>query len=439
MASRKLKVDPEIAKVRDLSSDGAGICETTGKLVFVPDALPGETVRIQRKLRKRQHDEGELLEVIEPSPHRVEPACAHFGVCGGCALQHLSGSAQLETKQKWLLDNLRRIGTVAPERILAPLTSQSFGYRRRGRLGLRYVFKKERLLIGFRERAGRYLADLQTCAVLDPRVGNQLQSLVELVGGLSIMTHVPQIEFAVGSDTVAYVLRHLQPLTSADENRLTEFARDNRCEMFVQPGGPETVRLLYPVETQLAYRLDPWGLEMRFAPADFVQVNDDINARMIRLSMELLAVEASDVVLDLFCGLGNFTLALAKQAASVTGVEGASALVAKARDNASRNKVENVSFNVADLASPPDSQLSWVKTSYDKILLDPPRSGAAAMIDFLGRSDAKRIVYVSCNPATLARDAGELVNRFNYRLEAAGVMDMFPHTTHVESIALFVR
>ncbi len=438
MSSRKLNVEPEIAAVRDLSHDGEGICAVNGKVAFVPGALPGETIRLKRVLRKRQHDIAELVEVIEPSADRVAPACSHFGVCGGCSLQHMHPAAQLRQKERWLMDNLHRIAGLRPQTVLPPLTGPVVGYRRRARLGLKYVFKKERLLIGFRERNGRYLADLERCPVLDERVGTRLLALRDLVASLSCAQQIPQIEIATGTNSVACVIRHLQPLTPTDEEILRGFARSQNVHVFLQPGGPDSVRLLWPEQSELSYRLEPWNVTLHFDPADFVQVNPDINEKMIGRALDLLALTDTDRVLDLFCGLGNFTLPLARVAQSVVGVEGDAGLVHKAERNASANDVHNATFYTANLAQPPDPQLQWVRAKYDKILLDPPRTGAVELVPYLGRSGVTKIVYVSCNPSTLARDAGELV-KFGYRLSSAGVMDMFPHTTHIESIALFEK
>lgn len=336
------------------------------------------------------------------------------------------------------MDNLQRIAGLRPQTVLPPLTGPVVGYRRRARLGLKYVFKKERLLIGFRERNGRYLADLERCPVLDERVGTRLLALRDLVGSLSCAQQIPQIEIATGTSSVACVIRHLQPLTPTDEEILRGFARSQNVHVFLQPGGPDSVRLLWPEQSELSYRLDPWNVTLHFDPADFVQVNPDINEKMIGRALELLALKDTDRVLDLFCGLGNFTLPLARVAQSVVGVEGDAGLVRKAERNAAANDIRNATFYTANLAQAPDPQLQWAKSRYDKILLDPPRTGAVELMPYLGRSGVSRIVYVSCNPSTLARDAGEL-GVFGYRLSSAGVMDMFPHTTHIESIALFEK
>ncbi|MGB5306750.1 MAG: 23S rRNA (uracil(1939)-C(5))-methyltransferase RlmD, partial [Gammaproteobacteria bacterium] len=424
------------AEVETLAHDGRGVTHLDGKAVFIDGALPGEVVGFEYLAAHKTFDEGRVTEVLQPSPDRVSPKCPHFGVCGGCSLQHLDATAQIIAKQQVLLDNLQHIGKVAPESVLPPLTGPVWGYRTKGRLGVKYVQKKGRVLVGFREKRGSFVADLGRCEVLHPAIGEHLQELAQLIDQLQVKARIPQIEVAVTDSTTALVLRHLEPLTAGDQEVLKQFALARSMHVYLQPGGPDSVHLLWPEREDLAYQLPAEDIEIRFQPTDFTQVNGVINQLMVARVLELLAPEQEDRVLDLFCGLGNFTLPLARHAGQVTGVEGDAGLISRARDNAHSNAINNVTFHSADLAleSP---EVAWAGVHYDKVLLDPPRSGAAAVLDIIGNIHPQRIVYVSCHPGSLARDAGILVNAKGYRLRAAGVMDMFPHTAHVESIALF--
>jgi len=421
-----------------MSHDGRGVAHVEGKTTFVDGALPGEDISFLYTHRSRKHDEGRLCEVFRASPDRVEPRCAHFEICGGCSLQHQAAAKQIVSKQQALLDNLERIGKVQPGRLLDPLTGPVWGYRNKARLGVRYVRKKGRVLVGFREKRTPYLADIRRCEVLHPSVGQRIESLAELVQGMQARERIAQIEVAVGEDVSALVFRNLDPLSAADREVLQDFARASGLHIYLQPGGPDNIELLWPESSQLSYRLPAFSLEMRFLPTDFTQVNPAINQPMIEQALSLLQIESSHRVLDLFCGLGNFTLPMARCSAQVTGVEGEAGLVQRARDNALHNGIEHVDFQAVDLGEDPGEQ-AWMQARYDRILLDPPRSGAQALVRHLDRCSAGRIVYVSCHPGSLARDAGVLVNELGYSLQAAGVMDMFPHTAHVESMALFVR
>jgi 23S rRNA (uracil1939-C5)-methyltransferase len=368
----------------------------------------------------------------------VAPRCPHFGVCGGCSLQHLEAAAQIRAKQQVLLDNLKHIGGVAPETLLEPLTGPVWGYRGKARHGVKDVIKKGRVLVGFRERRGGYIADLSRCEVLHPSVGERIGELCGLIASLDARARIPQIEVAVSEAVTALVFRHLVPLGDADILRLREFAKTSGMHVYLQGGGPDSVTPLEPADSVLTYHLPEQQVVLRFLPHDFTQVNSGINRQMIARVLQMLEPDEHDRVLDLFCGLGNFTLPLARLAGSVTGVEGEAGLVNRARDNAVRNGLENADFHVADLAMDQRGS-NWAGGNYNKVLLDPPRSGAAEVIDTLGNIAPERIVYVSCHPGSLARDAGRLVHDKGYRLLAAGVMDMFPHTAHVESIALFAR
>lgn len=431
--------------ILDLSHDGRGVARRPdGKAVFVTDALPGERVVVRQTARSRSFDEAATLEVLQASPDRVAPRCAHFGTCAGCALQHLEESQQILAKQRVLLENFERIGHVSPQSVLPPLTGGAWEYRRKGRFSVRRVEKKDKTLVGFRERDPRFVADLRECHTVVPQVAALIVPLSTLVDGLQARRDIPQIEFIVGDatpefDGVALVLRHLQPLSPGDLDALRGFAQAHRLALYLQPGGNESVHPLWPeVAPQLAFSLAPWDLSLAFRPLDFIQVNAKINEAMIARTFELLDLQPTDRVLDLFCGLGNFTLPMARQVAEVVGVEGEAGLVARARDNAARNGLANASFHAADLTQD-QRGTPWMRQGFDKLLLDPPRSGAIDVLRQLPLERFSRIVYVSCHPASLARDAGYLVNERGWKLRSAGAMDMFPQTAHVESIALFER
>jgi 23S rRNA (uracil1939-C5)-methyltransferase len=424
--------------ITDLSHDGRGVAHIDGKAVFVSGALAGERVRLRFTGKHRHYDEATIEEIVRASPDRVAPRCAHFGVCGGCALQHLDPAAQITAKQRVLLENLERIGKVSPATVLPPLTDSPWGYRRKARLSVKHVDKKGRVLVGFRESNGRYVADIRTCEVLDPAVGLRIEKIAALIETLDAKREIPQIEVAVGDDLAALVFRHLHPLSEHDLSALREFGAANQLGIFLQPGGIDSVMALWPEYARLNFRVPAYDVELEFRPLDFVQVNAGMNRRMIDLALGLLDAQPQDRVLDLFCGLGNFTLPLARRAAHVTGVEGEAGLVRRAAENAQRNAITNAQFHAADLAA--DQRTApWAKADYELLFLDPPRSGAEAVLEYLPRRGVRRVVYVSCHPASLARDAGTLVNLHGFVLKSAGVMDMFPHTAHVESIALFDR
>jgi len=435
---QRLPAPVERIDVESLAHDGRGVVRVAGKTVFVEGALPGEQVGFTYLATHKAYDEGAVTAVHEAAPDRMEPRCIHYGVCGGCSLQHLQPAAQLHARQQVLFDSLQRIGNVAAETTLEPLTAPVWGYRSKARLGVKYVAGKGRVLVGFRERRAAYLADLSRCEVLYPSVGEQLPLLSELVGQLEARTRIPQIEVAVAETATALVFRHLDPLSDTDRERLRQFAGRHGFHVYLQPAGPDSIHALEPADSVLAYRLPDAGVEIRFLPGDFTQVNRDMNRQMVRRVLELLAPGRTDTVLDLFCGLGNFTLPIARRAGRAIGVEGEPGLVARARNNAVLNGLDNVEFHVANLFED-QRHARWAGIACNKVLLDPPRSGAAEVLPVLGNIRPGRIVYVSCHPGTLARDAGVLVHDLGYRLCAAGVMDMFPHTAHVESIALFER
>lgn len=426
------------AVVEGLAHDGRGVARLDQKTLFIDGALPGEEVLFAWSARHRNYDEGVVEEVITASPDRVEPRCPHYRLCGGCSMQHLDPEQQILAKERVLLDDLRHIGKVEPEEVVAPLRGPHWGYRRKARLGVRYVEKKGRLLVGFREKQSHFLADLSRCETLHPSVGERLAELAGLVRSLDAYDRIAQIEVAVDDTQSALVFRHLTPLGEGDLERLRDYGRRTGLRIFVQPGGNDTIAPLWPEAIELRYALPPFGVELRFGPSDFTQVNGAINRAMVEQAVAWLDPRPEERVLDLFCGLGNFTLPLATRAGAVVGVEGSLDLVKRARENATRNGIEKALFHAADLTADL-SQAPWWQGGFDKVLLDPPRSGAQETLAHLARLRIERIVYVSCNTATLARDAGILVNEHGYRLARAGVMDMFPHTAHVESMALFVR
>ena len=429
----------ETARVEGLTHEGEGVVHG-GKTVFVAGALPGELIRLRRTRRHRQHDEGELLEVLEASPERVTPRCPHFGVCGGCALQHLAPAAQLAAKESELRTALARVARVTPARWLRPLPGPPWGYRRRARLGAKFVRAKQTVVVGFRERSAPYVAQLHGCEVLPAGASALIAPLAELLTGLSLREQLPQIEVAVGDSATALVLRVLQAPTPEDQARLAAFASSHGVRLYLQPGGLDSVRELGAelgaAGEPLYYLLPKFDLELQFAPTDFIQVNGPVNESLVQAAVELLGMSPASVALDLYCGLGNFSLALARRAAQVVGVEGDATLVERARGNARRNGLGNAEFHLADLAAEPDPGASWMRRAYTHVLLDPPRTGARAMLPALARLWPQRLLYISCHPGSLARDLGVLVHEHGFTLAAAGVVDMFPHTTHVESLAL---
>ncbi len=424
--------------ITNLTHDGRGVAHIDGKAVFVSGALPGERARIALTKRSRSFDEAKVEELLTRSPDRVEPRCIHFGTCSGCSMQHMAPAAQIAAKQRVLADNFERIGKVTPATWLEPLTDEPWGYRRKGRLSVKWVTKKDKVLVGFREVNPRFVADLSICHTLLPEVGERLTALGTLVGSLDAKNQIAQIEIAAGDETVALTFRNLQPLSESDRAALTAFGQAHNLAILLQPGGPDSVHALWPSDIALSFRIPEYDIDIAFRPLDFIQVNAGMNQRMIARAMELLDPQPTDTVLDLFCGLGNFTLPIARRVGGVIGVEGEAALVTRSRENATRNGIDNAEFFAADLAVDQRGAV-WAQRRHDKVLLDPPRSGAAAVFEYLPRKGADRIVYVSCHPASLARDAGTLVTQHGFRLAAAGVMDMFPHTGHVESIALFER
>lgn len=441
----------ETAEVVGLTHDGEGIVRG-GKTVFVAGALPSETVSFERIRKHRRHDEGRLLEVLRPAAERVMPRCAHFGVCGGCALQHLAPEAQLSLKEKELRDNLERVARVECRTWLPPLRGPVWGYRRRARLGAKYVPKKGKVVVGFRERLAPYVADVMHCDVLAAPVGALVQPLSEALGELDIRQHVPQIEVAVADNATALVLRVLRAPSERDRGKLREFAARHGIRLYLQSGGLDSVEELAadesaageacpaPGAVPLNYALPVFDLTLDFTPTDFIQVNGAVNQALVARALELLRPDRESRVLDLYCGLGNFTLALARSAGQVVGVEGEAGLVERARHNARRNGLSNVEFHMGDLSKPMEAPAGWLRAPYTHVLLDPPRVGAAPeMLAAIARISPERVLYVSCHPGSLARDLAVLVHEHGFILESAGVVDMFPHTAHVESMALLER
>src|SRR5690554_6058389 len=435
--------EPVHCEIESLSHDGRGVAHQNGKTQFVDGALAGETVMAQMVVSHSKFDELRTLNVLRATPDRQTPPCEFADLCGGCSLQHMEGEAQIQFKENTLRDHFAHFGGIEPEEWVAPMRTQNtLGYRRKARLGVRYVRARESVLVGFREKRNSFLTDINRCVVLDPRIGERIMPLRALLHELDAHARIPQVEVACGDDDAAMVFRNMDELVPADREKLIAFGQAHDLHIYLQPKGPDTVHRIWPessgpADERLHYRMDEFDLTMKFHPMDFTQVNAGINRTMVHRAVGWLDVQPGERVLDLFCGLGNFTLPLARKGGQVVGVEGDDTMVVRGRENAQLNGLDNVEFFGADLHGDFTGQ-SWAKEGFDKILIDPPRSGAEEICKYLTAFGANRIVYVSCNPATLARDAGVMV-RNGYRLVQAGVMDMFPHTTHVESIALFER
>lgn len=424
--------------IEKLSHEGRGIAHINGKTTFIDNALPGEQVDFEYTYTKSQFDEGKAIQIHQAAANRVEPRCPHFTICGGCSMQHLAQDAQIAHKQQTLLNQLQHFGQVQPNEILTPISSENYGYRTKARLGARLVHKKNSVLVGFREKYSNYLAEIDSCVILDERVGTKITALRELIASLSCPAEIAQIEVAMGEENVILIFRHLAPLTEQDHALLLAFANEHHFIIYLQPKGLDSIHVLPGQQTTwLNYHLKKYDLELLFHPTDFTQVNFAINQQMVEKALSLLELKPNDITLDLFCGLGNFTLAIARHCQKVIGVEGSNEMVMRAKMNAEHNNIHNTEFYAADLTQDVTQQ-TWIKTPFNKLLIDPPRSGAQEIIEKLPFAQIERIVYVSCNPATLARDTALLIKQ-GYRLEKAGILDMFPHTTHVESIALFKR
>ena len=434
---RKPKAKTYELEIESLSHEGRGIAHLDEKVIFVSGALPGETVIADRTFSRAKFEEADVKEVLKPADNRITPKCEVFGLCGGCSFQHLSSEDQIEAKGKWLKDAFLGQAKVEPEQWLEPLQVQSWGYRRKARLGVRYVAKKGKVLVGFREKKSGFITNMSRCEVLHPSLGDNLEVLASAIERLSIKSQVPQIEVAVAENNTVLILRHLEPLTEQDEQILLDCANELDITFYTQSGGADTVKPL-DKPAVLTYSHPDHDIEMEFLPTDFTQVNFKLNQKMINLAIDMLELNDNDEVIDLFCGLGNFTLPMAKYAKHVVGVEGDLGLIERAKYNAEKNGISNVSFYKADLFKEVEG-FEWFRgKTYNKALIDPARSGAIEIVELLPKLGVERLVYVSCNPSTLARDTEKLIE-LGYKLETAGVMDMFPQTAHVESIALFTK
>jgi 23S rRNA (uracil1939-C5)-methyltransferase len=442
-ARRRSRVSktPVTTRVETLSHDGRGLARLDGKATFIDGALQDESVTFEYTRKKRDFDEGRVLSIEEASPNRVVPRCPHHEMCGGCSLQHLDETLQIHEKEKLMLDVLTRVGHVTPEAVKPPLSDLNpWHYRHRARLSVNWVEKKGRVLVGFREKHNpRYVADLSQCFILHQKVGDALGELSALLGAMDNPRIFAQIEVAAGDEVVALVFRHLESLSSDDEARFRSFSDAHEFRIYLQPGGLDTVHLFYPEgEDALTYTLPEQAITFSFYPTDFTQVNARLNRKMLSQALDWLALTSEDVVLDLFCGLGNFSLPMAKYASRVVGVEGSEMMVERASHNARQNKLDNTQFLTANLDDA-KALLPFKAHGFTKVLLDPPRTGALEVVQQIEQINPEYVLYVSCNPATFARDAGVLISEKKYRLLQVGVMDMFPHTTHVEVMALFKR
>jgi 23S rRNA (uracil1939-C5)-methyltransferase len=427
--------------IESLDHEGRGIAHADGKVIFIEGALTGERVTYSSYRKKNNYEQAQVEQILKQSFMRVQPKCASFGVCGGCSMQHLEPRAQVAVKQRVLEDNLQRIGRVKPETMLPAIYGQPWGYRQRARLSVRHVLKKNKTLVGFREKNGKYVADMQHCEILTPKIASLLPLLGELNESFTTRDILPQIEVAVGEHVDVLVLRILQALTPSDEALIKQFADKHKVQFWTQTKGPETVMPFYPLDAPpLSYSLPEFGITMPFAPTEFTQVNSDMNRLMVSRAIRLLDPQANERIADFFCGLGNFTLPIARSGAQVLGIEGSDALVKRARQNAAHNGLAgNTEFKAMNLFEMDEAALAQLGY-FDKWLVDPPRDGAIELMRSISDETApRRIVYVSCSPSTLARDAEVLVHAKGYRLKAAGVINMFPQTSHVESIAVFEK
>ncbi len=434
---RKLKAKTYELEIESLSHEGRGIAHLDEKVIFVSGALPGETVIADRTFSRAKFEEADVKEVLKPAANRITPKCDVFGICGGCSFQHLSSKDQIDAKANWLKDAFSGQAKVEPKHWLEPLQDQSWGYRRKARLGVRYVAKKEKVLVGFREKKSGFITNMSRCEVLHPSLGDNLEVLADAIERLSIKSQIPQLEVAVAENNTVLILRHLEPLTAKDEQILLDCANELDITFYTQSGGQDTVKPL-DQPAVLTYSHPDHDIVMEFLPTDFTQVNFKLNQKMINLALDMLELNNEDEVIDLFCGLGNFTLPMAKYAKHAVGIEGDLGLIERAKYNAEKNNVTNVDFYKADLFKEVEGAQWFRGKTYNKALIDPARSGAIEIVELLPKLGVERLVYVSCNPATLARDTAKLLE-LGYKLDTAGVMDMFPQTAHVESIALFIR
>ncbi len=438
MKIRDIPAEP--LHIESLDQEGRGIARREGKVIFVEGALPGENVTASVYRKNRSFELANVQTVLKPASSRVVPRCVYFGLCGGCALQHVNVATQVAVKQRVLEDALSHIGKVKAGEILSPVHGPAWGYRHRARFTVRYVEKKGGALVGFHEKRSSYVADMLSCEVVPSRVSALLPHLRALIGSLSLKQRVPQIELAIGDDAIVLVFRVLEALPPADEAIVRAFADAHRVFIYLQPAGPDTATPFHPAAgADLHYELPEFDVKIYFGPTDFTQVNHEVNRVLVRRAMRLLDPRPGERIADLFCGLGNFSLPIARSGAHVLGVEGSEGLVARARVNAARNDLSgNTRFETMNLFKIDAEKLAGLG-HFDRMLIDPPRDGAAEVVQALSDDGPHTIVYVACSPGTLARDAGVLVHEKGYVLAAAGVVNMFPHTAHVESIALFVR
>jgi 23S rRNA (uracil1939-C5)-methyltransferase len=429
------------AWIESIDQEGRGIAHADGKVIFIDGAITGEHVTYAPYRKKPSFENAQMLAILRPSNMRVQPKCIHFGVCGGCSMQHLDAAAQVAVKQRILEDNLRRIGKVEPETMLPPIHGMPWGYRQRARLSVRYVQKKGKVLVGFHEKRSSYVADMTCCEILPPKISALIPKLSALVDGLSIRERLPQIEVACGDKVDVLVIRNMEPLSAHDEEKVRTFADEHGIQFWLQPKGPDSCYPFHPLDAPaLTYTLPEFGVEMPFAPTEFTQVNHQLNRVMVHRALRLLDPQPGERIADFFCGLGNFTLPIARSGAQVLGIEGSPALVKRGQQGAAHNGLtNNTQFMAMNLFEMNEAELAKLGR-FDKWLVDPPRDGAVELVKAITPQTApQRIVYVSCNSATLARDAAVLVQVHGYRMQYAGVMNMFPQTSHVESIAVFMK
>jgi len=434
----QLPQEPVELVIEDLSHDGRGVAKWNEKVVFVQNALPGETVMAKLNRKTRSFNEALATEIQNPSPDRVEPKCEFYTVCNGCSMMHLQEEKQISFKFNTLKNNFHKMSHVEPKEWIAPLTDSHWNYRRRARLSVKWVAAKEKVLVGFREKNGRFVADMNNCHVLEKPLADLLQPLADLFAAMTVKAFIPQVECSMGEPNISIIVRHMKPFSNEDLQLMLDFSHQHDLQVFLQSKGPKTIKPLENYKEPLGFELKSFNLKYEFLPNDFIQVNRKMNEKMIAQALDAMDIQTDDVILDLFCGLGNFTLPMAQKAAEVVGVEGDSQLVERAKHNAQINALDQVHFYEADLTQD-HSKSEWFNRPYTKVLIDPPRSGAWEILPLIAETAAKTLIYVSCHPASLARDTDRLVNELGFTLEKAGVMDMFPHTSHVESMAIFSR
>lgn len=434
----KFPQEPIEMIIEDLSHDGRGVAKWNEKVVFVQNALPGEVVMAKLNRSTRNFNEALAVEIKTASSDRVDPKCEFYTVCNGCSMMHLHEEKQIDFKFNTLKSNFHKMSHVEPKAWIKPLTDSHWNYRRRARLSVKWVTAKDKMLVGFREKNGRFVADMNHCHVLEQPLADLLQPLATLFENMTIKAFIPQVECSMGDAVISLIIRHMKPFSTDDLDLLRDFSNTHGLQVYLQSKGPDTVMALEDYSEKLNFKLPEYDLTYDFLPNDFIQVNRRMNEKMIAQAIDAMSLEADDVVLDLFCGLGNFTLPVAQKASQVIGVEGDRKLVERAVHNAALNQLENVQFFEADLTED-QSNSEWFQKQFTKVLIDPPRSGAWEILPLIAETTAKTLVYVSCHPASLARDTDRLVNELGFTLETAGVMDMFPHTSHVESMAIFSR